>query len=168
MEQDLQRALEKGQMSVYYQPLINCSTGALTGFEALLRWQHPDRDFIPPSEFIPIAEESGLMYSSASSCLSPPATLPPLARTVANSCERVAGSTPKSRLSGRISRGSRATGLEPQRLEIEITEGVVMDGNAAMKQVLPRCVHWASASCWMISAPASLASTTCIHSGSIN
>jgi diguanylate cyclase len=137
MEQDLQRALEKGQMSVYYQPLINCSTGALTGFEALLRWQHPDRDFIPPSEFIPIAEESGLIVQFGKFVLE-------------SACHVAAGWLEPWRIAVNVSPVQLRnpgfldeflavlgrTGLEPQRLEIEITEGVVMDGNAAMKQVL--------------------------------
>jgi diguanylate cyclase (GGDEF)-like protein len=61
IEIDLRRALALGEFEVYYQPLIALKTEKITGFEALLRWHHPERGMIPPMEFIPIAEEIGLI-----------------------------------------------------------------------------------------------------------
>ncbi|EHR70888.1 PAS domain S-box/diguanylate cyclase (GGDEF) domain-containing protein [Burkholderiales bacterium JOSHI_001] len=61
LESELRRALEAGQLSVAYQPLFNIASGALTGFEALARWQHPQRGEISPAVFIPVAEDSGLI-----------------------------------------------------------------------------------------------------------
>ena len=61
MEIDLRRALTLGEFEVYYQPLITLKTEEISGFEALLRWHHPGRGMIPPLEFIPIAEEIGLI-----------------------------------------------------------------------------------------------------------
>jgi diguanylate cyclase (GGDEF)-like protein len=61
MEIDLRRALTLGEFEVYYQPLITLKTEKISGFEALLRWHHPERGMIPPLEFIPVAEEIGLI-----------------------------------------------------------------------------------------------------------
>ena len=61
LELDLRKALDAGEFEVYYQPLVNLANGDITGYEALLRWKHPQRGFIPPIEFIPIAEEIGLI-----------------------------------------------------------------------------------------------------------
>ena len=61
IETDLRRAIASGALDLHYQPLIDLDTGELSGFEALARWQHPDRGWISPMEFIPVAEESGLI-----------------------------------------------------------------------------------------------------------
>jgi PAS domain S-box-containing protein/diguanylate cyclase (GGDEF)-like protein len=59
LETDLRRAIEQQQLQAYYQPIVSLSTGIITGFETLVRWQHPTKGWISPSEFIPIAEEAG-------------------------------------------------------------------------------------------------------------
>jgi len=61
MENDLRRALEREEFCVYYQPIVSLDNGHLAGFEALIRWNHPDRGFINPSDFIPLAEDTGLI-----------------------------------------------------------------------------------------------------------
>ncbi|PWC34557.1 diguanylate cyclase [Azospirillum sp. TSO35-2] len=61
MEADLRAALEQGQLCLHYQPIIELETGAIAGFEALMRWNHPDRGLVAPGEFIPLAEETGLI-----------------------------------------------------------------------------------------------------------
>jgi diguanylate cyclase (GGDEF)-like protein/PAS domain S-box-containing protein len=61
IEAGLRVALERNELSLHYQPKIDLGTGAITGVEALLRWKHPERGFIPPAQFIPIAEDTGLI-----------------------------------------------------------------------------------------------------------
>src|SRR6266436_1968094 len=61
MENDLRRALDREEFRVYYQPIVSLDNGALAGFEALIRWQHPERGFVNPSDFIPLAEGTGRM-----------------------------------------------------------------------------------------------------------
>ncbi|MCM8734000.1 EAL domain-containing protein [Azospirillum sp. A1-3] len=61
MEADLRAAMEQGQLCLHYQPIVLLETGAIAGFEALMRWNHPDRGLVSPAEFIPLAEETGLI-----------------------------------------------------------------------------------------------------------
>ena len=61
MESELRRALHQGQLEMHYQPVIE-SDGRISGYEALMRWQHPTRGLVAPMEFIPIAEETGLIH----------------------------------------------------------------------------------------------------------
>ena len=61
MEQDLRQALSDGSFELHYQPLLDLASGEVTGCEALLRWRHPERGMISPAEFIPVAEDTGLI-----------------------------------------------------------------------------------------------------------
>ena len=64
LEKELHRALERREFEVVYQPIMATRSGALIGFEALLRWCHPQRGVVLPAEFLPLAEEMGLMVES--------------------------------------------------------------------------------------------------------
>ncbi len=136
LETELRAALRDGQMEVYYQPIVSIGAGRITGFEALLRWMHPERGELPPSDFLQTAEEAGLMMQ--------------IDRWVLNTaCRQVAGW--RERLKGRegwsdlsisvnitpkhveqptliddISHALRQSGLSAEYLTLEITENHTM------------------------------------------
>ena len=126
----LHQAFNQSWFELHYQPQYDLSRKRLTGFEALLRLRHPERGMIPPSEFIPVAEESGLIV--------------PIGEWIAREACQTAAEWPEnlslainlspaqireSKLAETISEIMKSTGLEPGRLEVEITEGLLMDAS---------------------------------------
>ncbi|OWW19120.1 putative bifunctional diguanylate cyclase/phosphodiesterase [Noviherbaspirillum denitrificans] len=143
LETNLRKALERGELMLYYQPQVSVSNGRLVGLEALLRWNHPELGMISPVEFIPVAEDSGLIV--------------PIGRWVLRTaCRQVAqwrdaglGAIPVSvNLSARQTRDPhlvhdiigalREVGVPPSQLELEITETVLMDNVHANVDLLHR------------------------------
>jgi diguanylate cyclase (GGDEF)-like protein/PAS domain S-box-containing protein len=131
MEHSLRRSLERNELSLHYQPQIDIETGNITGMEALLRWQHPERGMIPPNEFIPLAEETGLIISIGewvlrSACAQnkawQDAGLPPVRIAVNLSVRQLK----QKNLVAKIAEILAETGLDPQWLELELTESVIM------------------------------------------
>jgi diguanylate cyclase (GGDEF)-like protein len=131
IESDLRGALKRQEFVLHYQPKINLQTGEITGAEALIRWMHPDRGLLPPSQFIPIAEESGLILSIGKWVLSEacrqakewidaglPAT--PVALNV--SSVEFRSETFLDSLRAVL----KDSGLNPCYLELELTESVLM------------------------------------------
>lgn len=136
LETDLRGALERGELCVYYQPIFDLHQNAITGFEALLRWQHPERGLIAPEEFIPIAEECGLIgrigewvlreaCGKLSHYTASNGSDPALTMNVNVSSKQL---TPL--LIEQVKEVLRETGVAPQSLGLEITESVIMtDGD---------------------------------------
>jgi diguanylate cyclase (GGDEF)-like protein/PAS domain S-box-containing protein len=127
LELDLRAALAAETIEVHYQPLLNLNTGAVSGFEALVRWPHPDGD-VSPGEFIPIAEESGLIHALGTYVLRQACCdashWPPHIRIAVNLS---ALQFRNGDLVDIVQSALDEHGLPPQRLELEITEALVLD-----------------------------------------
>jgi diguanylate cyclase (GGDEF)-like protein len=127
LELDLRKALPNCELEVYYQPLVNLYKNCISGFEALLRWNHPERGMISPTIFIPLAEEIGLIGKIGAWVLkeacTEAATWPGDIRVAVN----FSPAQFKSRsLILDITSALVASGLRPERLEVEITESVML------------------------------------------
>ncbi|MEW9672240.1 EAL domain-containing protein [Ammoniphilus sp. 3BR4] len=131
LERDLRKALEKNELQLYYQPKIDLGTGRITGVEALLRWFHSKYGLVSPAEFIPLAEETGLITSIGEWALRTACQQNklwqnqgyPLMSVAVNLSAR---QFQKQDLVDVIVGALEKTGLEPQYLELEITETVAM------------------------------------------
>ena len=143
LENDLRHAIDHQELRVHYQPIISMDTGSFTEVEALVRWQHPSRGLVSPADFIPIAEETGLiiqlgMWVLEEACRQVvawheefPAT-PPLTLSVNLSPRQFQ----QASLVGDIAAALEATGLPACRLKLEITEGVIMRDTEATIRTL--------------------------------
>jgi diguanylate cyclase (GGDEF)-like protein len=140
LENDLRRAVERQEFLVYYQPIVSLITGKISGFEALVRWQHPTRGLVSPTEFIPVAEETGLINAintwvlqSACHQLSiwqhQPVTPEPLTISVNLSARLFL----QPNFVEQIDRIIYETKINPTYLELEITESVIMENTNAIK-----------------------------------
>ncbi|MFC0408904.1 bifunctional diguanylate cyclase/phosphodiesterase [Roseomonas elaeocarpi] len=128
LEQELIGAIERDELLLHYQPLVNGITGEVETFEALIRWQHPQRGLVPPAEFIPLAEETGLIDA--------------IGRwVIETACRDAAGWEQPWRVSvnvspsqfhhsdicGIVATALRVNQLDPARVVVEVTEGVLID-----------------------------------------
>ena len=128
LENDLREAVHKGHLKVHYQPLINLMTGEIEGYEALLRWTHPELGPISPERFVPIAEEMGLIdiigqFVLRTACRE--ALEWPESMTVSVNVSPLQFRS--GQLFNTVIQSLAASGLPPHRLELEITEAVLME-----------------------------------------
>jgi diguanylate cyclase (GGDEF)-like protein/PAS domain S-box-containing protein len=131
LENGLRRAIDNGELVLHYQPQLSLKNGIIIGAEALVRWQHPERGLVPPMDFIPLAEETGLIVplgewvlrtACAQNRAWQTAGLPPITVAVNLSARQVAAQDIVL-LAGDV---LRETGLAAKHLEIELTESMVM------------------------------------------
>jgi diguanylate cyclase (GGDEF)-like protein len=130
-ESSLRRALERGELELYYQPKVDSQTRRITGVEALVRWNHPDLGLVSPAKFIPVAEDTGLIvpigrWVLETACRQQAtwarAGLPPLRMAINLSARQF----DDEGLLGDIDAALRDSGMDPAMLEVEITESVLM------------------------------------------
>lgn len=132
LEALLRHALAQGEFQVYYQPQVNISTGQVIGAEALVRWQNPDRGIISPCEFIPLAEETGLIIQIGewvllSACAQAASWLAAGFSPFTISVNLSARQLSDPELKARIVQILETTGLEPANLELEMTESALVE-----------------------------------------
>jgi diguanylate cyclase (GGDEF)-like protein/PAS domain S-box-containing protein len=137
MEQDLRKALPAGEFELYYQPVVNLESSEISGFEALIRWNHPERGLVPPVSFIPLAEEIGFIvplgeWVIRQACTTAAQWPEHLHVAVNISAAQFRGSS----LMSVIVNALATSGLHPTRLEIEITETVLLHDKEATLAVL--------------------------------
>jgi diguanylate cyclase (GGDEF)-like protein len=143
LEADLYTAFEQNQLFLVYQPIINLRTGSLSGFEALARWRHPEKGLIPPDKFIPIAEESGLIFALGAwvlhqSCAQLAAWIkeyrlkkPPTLAINLSSLE-----LNQSYFLAQVDRVLRETAIDGKLLKLEITESTLMENSESINLLL--------------------------------
>jgi len=131
LESDLRHALERGEFLLHYQPKVEIATGLITGIEALLRWEHPLRGLISPMDFIPIAEETGLIvpigeWVLATACARNKVWQDQGFGKLSVAVNLSARQFADPMLLPKLTRIIHESGLDPSSLELEITESVVM------------------------------------------
>ena len=130
---DLHRAMATEQLELYYQPVVRLSDGSIAGVEALLRWNHPERGMVGPAEFIPIAEETGLIipigrWVLREGCRHAKRMLAALpGETPSMSINLSLKQIQHSDIVADVRDALEESGLDPARLTLEITESVLMD-----------------------------------------
>jgi diguanylate cyclase (GGDEF)-like protein len=137
MERDLRKALPAGEFELHYQPVVNLASGDISGFEALIRWNHPDKGMISPAAFIPLAEETGFIVPMGEwvireACATAAKWPGDLSVAVNISAAQFRGCGLMQVIVGALA----TSGLHPSRLEIEITETVLLQNRETTLAVL--------------------------------
>jgi diguanylate cyclase (GGDEF)-like protein len=145
MENDLRRALEREEFCVYYQPIVALENGQIAGFEALVRWQHPERGFINPGDFIPLAEDTGLIVPLGQWILEQACKQickwqwqSPANRSLFMSVNVSGKQVARADFVGQIQQVLVETGLDPRHLKLELTESAVMENAERAATLLKR------------------------------
>jgi diguanylate cyclase (GGDEF)-like protein/PAS domain S-box-containing protein len=141
LETSLRRGIERNEFLLHYQAKLDLRSGRITGVEALVRWQHPDMGMVPPAQFIPLAEETGLIVPLGkwvlhTACAQGVAWrkqgLPPVHIAVNLSARQFADDDLVADIAGAL----KSTGLPPQLLELELTESMVIQNSERASRVL--------------------------------
>ena len=131
IERELRQALKRGEFVLHYQPQLALASGRFTGAEALVRWNHPERGLVPPSEFIPFAETNGLIRPLGEWVLGAACRQASIWREHGWDLSVAVNLSPAQLRQGRclpaVNNALSQADLEPARLELEITEGVLME-----------------------------------------
>jgi len=142
IETELRRALDKDQLKLFYQPLINLKTGEVSGYEALARWEHEDRGEISPTEFIPVAEESGLILQLGRWAMDQAAhTLASWDKTAGEKLPLYVGvnlsaiQVARDNIAEMVESSLRSSGLSGDRLTLELTESSIVQDPARATRV---------------------------------
>ncbi|MGB3511653.1 MAG: EAL domain-containing protein [Microcoleaceae cyanobacterium] len=141
LETHLRNALKKSEFQIYYQPKVNIQTGKITGSEALLRWYHPQRGLISPAEFIPLAEETGLIIPIGEWVLSTACKQTKIWQEAGFSDLQIAVNLSRRQftqkhLEEQVIRILKETDLEANYLELEVTESLVMQNEKAATKIM--------------------------------
>jgi diguanylate cyclase (GGDEF)-like protein/PAS domain S-box-containing protein len=136
METELRRAIERGEFQVYYQPVVSLSNGAITGFEALIRWNHPERGLVPPVEFIRMSEETGMIieidrYVLREACrqLRDWRSRLPGRESLSVSVNLSVKQFSRTDVADHVRNAIKEANLDPGALRLEITETVLLDSS---------------------------------------
>jgi diguanylate cyclase (GGDEF)-like protein/PAS domain S-box-containing protein len=139
LEADLQRAIAQDEFVAHYQPIVSLKTGKLAGFEALIRWQHPERGMVPPTEFIPLAEDNGMIVAIGEWILRAACTHLRAwqqeftsAQNLRISVNLAGRQLQADTLLSQIDQVLADTGLAGADLKLELTESMLMDNSAAI------------------------------------
>ena len=152
-ESELRRALEERQLRLFYQPIVELDSGRIAGVEALIRWQHPERGLVPPLDFIPLAEDSGLIVpigrwvmEEAAAQLMAWRRLYPGNDHLFTSVNVSTHQLRDDDLFALVERVVRKTGIPPAALKLEITESVMMfeqnEAEPVMRAIQELGVHF--------------------------
>ncbi|WP_235901082.1 putative bifunctional diguanylate cyclase/phosphodiesterase [Pontixanthobacter aquaemixtae] len=132
IEAELRSAIQKNELSIFFQPIVDLATGRIRTFEALVRWFHPEKGELRPDEFIPVAEETGVIVTLGNWITAQAAKAAvqwPEDVTVAVNLSPLQIKAPGAALG--IKNALREAGLAPERLELEVTESLLLDDNYA-------------------------------------
>ncbi len=145
LENDLRRALERGELRIAYQPIVSLHDRSIVSVEALLRWQHPERGLVRPDEFIPVAEESGLIdpigrWVLEAACMQAAEwhAARPDARPVGISVNLSMRQLTQRDLEATVAAALTLTGIEPSSVCLEITESVLLEEPASVSETIRR------------------------------